>query len=115
MSRPRIVKSFYRIARTYPPGDDEYLTAQQRYGDPAPNANEAMRRSWTGLSAYDSEEGARAKAKRLKGKLGGLIVRYDIPEGAGITWDPSFGAGHHDIRGDVEELKRYLSDDVVDV
>ena len=115
MSERPIAKSFFRIAKTYPPGDDEYLTARQRYGDPAPHSNDAVKRSWDGLSAYDSEDGAREKAKRLKGRLGALIVRYEIPEGAGIAWEPSFGGGNHDLFGDVAEFKGYLSDDVVAV
>lgn len=115
LSRQQAVRSFFRIAKTYPPADDEYLTARQRYGDPAPKSSEAVKRSWDGLSAYDSAEGARHKAKQLKGKLGDLIVRFDVPEGSGITWVASFSGGHYDLYGGVEELKRYLSDEVIRV
>jgi hypothetical protein len=112
--RPNI-KSIYRIARTFPPGDDEYLTARQRYGSPAPQSSDAVKRSWDGLSAYDSLDRARRKAKQLKGRFGSLIVRYDIPEGSGITWEASFGGGHHDLFGNVAELKHFLTDEVTAV
>lgn len=42
-----------------------------------------------------------------------IIVRYDIPEAAAITWEPSGEAGHYDLRGDKEELKRSLTEAVV--
>ena len=118
MSQPRIAKSLYRIAKTFPPGDDEYQTAQDRLGELGEHIPEAVRRSWDALSAYDTEAGARKRVKAArKGRrpLGDLIVRYDIPEGSGLTYEPSLGPGHYDIRGDVEELKRYLSDDYTEV
>ncbi|MGH2531262.1 MAG: hypothetical protein ACRDJW_03045 [Thermomicrobiales bacterium] len=47
----------------------------------------------------------------MRGKLGDLVVRYDIPEGVGISWKPVPGdedAGHFDLFGDKDVLKRYL-------
>ena len=88
MNQPRIVKSFYRVAKTFPPGDEEYLTAQQRRGDPGENVPEHIRASWDAVSAYDTEDGARRKARaarKSRRPLGDLIVRFDIPEGAKIT------------------------------
>jgi hypothetical protein len=117
VSEPRIAISLYRIAKTYPPGDAEVLTAQERYGAPGEHIPEDVRRTWDALSAYDSEERAVKKievarsAKRRGRWLGDLVVRYDIPEGSGIRFNPSLGPGHYDIRGDVEELKRYLAAD----
>ena len=53
--------------------------------------------------------------RRFK-RLGTLIVRYDIPEGAGIAWEKSGKVPHHyDLFGDREGLKRYLSDKVTRV
>ena len=107
-------RSFYRIAKSYPPGDEEYLSLQERKGDPPADASAEVKRSWSALSAFDSEEGARRVAKK-RPRLGSLIVRYDIPDGAGITWEKTLGPGHYDLRGDKDELKRYLTDFVVDV
>lgn len=108
------VRSFYRIARVFPPADEEYWTLQERRGDPPENASGEVRRSWDALSAFDSEAGARRVA-RARSRLGTLIVRYDIPEGAAVTWEKTLGPGHYDLRGDVVEFKTYLADVVVDV
>ena len=105
--------SFYRVAMTYPPTDDEYLTMQETRGDPRPDLPEEVKRSWDALSAWDSEAGARAIAIKRRGRFGALIVRYDFPDDAGIQWEKTLGPGHYDLRGDREKLKQYLSDVVV--
>lgn len=43
------------------------------------------------------------------------VVCYDIPDGCGVTYEPSGEPGHYDIRGNMEEMKRYLTDVKVDV
>ncbi len=108
------VRSFYRVAKRHPPDDREYRTPQDKHGDPPANKPDEEKRSWDGLSSFDSEEGARAAGQQFT-HLGSLIVRYDIPEGAGITWTPSMEPGHYDLRGDKEVLKRYLTDIVAKV
>jgi hypothetical protein len=115
MSDSQRIRSFYRVAKTYPPGDTEYLTARERRGDPPAGASEELQRSYDGLSAFDSSEGARALALRLKGRLGRLIVRYDIPDGSGVVWEKTLGPGHYDLYGDKSELKRYLTEVVEEV
>lgn len=44
-------------------------------------------------------------------------MRYDIPDDASViyTFTPEIAEGHYDLRGDKEELKRYLTDFVADV
>jgi hypothetical protein len=114
LSRTRI-RTFFRVATAYPPPDTDYLTARERGRKPAPNATAQERRSYDGLSAFDTEEAARRIGRRFK-RLGTLIVRYDIPEGAGIVSEQSGGDPHHyDLFGDRDELKRYLSDKVAGV
>lgn len=92
-------RSFYRIARRYPPADEEYLSLQERKGDPPADASDEVKRSRSALSAFDSEAGARAMARK-RPRLGTLIVRYDIPIGAAITWEKTLGPGHFDLRGE---------------
>jgi len=107
------MRTFYRVARTCPPGNDDYTTASERRGGapPPPYVPPERHRSWyDGLSAYDTIAVARACAIRNRGKLGSWIVRYDIPEGRGITWELFPGDeedGHYDLFGDREELKSY--------
>jgi hypothetical protein len=105
--------SFYRVSKRYPPDERSYLTAKDKLGEPPEDASEEKKRSWDALSAFDTEEGARRQAKMFT-HLGSLIVRYDIPDGSGIRWEQLGESGHFDLRGDAEELKSYLADDVVD-
>jgi len=108
-------RSFYRVAKRYPPDDRAYLTPQDKLGDPPVDASFEKRRSWDALSAFDSDEGTRRQARQFT-HLENKIVRYDIPAGAGITWEDTLDEpGHIDLRGDRETLKRYLTDIVVDV
>jgi hypothetical protein len=108
-------RSFYRIAKRFPPGDDEYQTAFQRGRKLPPNASDELKASWTGLSAYDTLQGANGKALEMRGRLGELIVRFDIPESSRIAWKKTLGPGHFDLYGVAEELKSYLSDSYVEV
>lgn len=103
----------YRVATENPPPDEAYLTPRELGRKPRKGATEEEQRSLDGLSCWDSEEGARAMARRFP-KIGHLIVRYDIPEGAGLTWDQTIQEGHYDLWGDREArqgLKRYLASD----
>jgi hypothetical protein len=81
---------------------------------PPDHLNTEQRAPWDALSFYDSVEGVRQQAREVPG-IGKYIVRYDIPEGVGITWTPSLGPGHDDIRGDKETLKRCLTNEVLPV
>ena len=95
----------------------DYTTASERRrgAPPPPYVPPERHRSWyQGYSAYDTPEAAARPAMKMRGKLGDLIVRYDIPEGVGITWEPVPGdedSGHFDLFGDKDVLKRYLATD----
>jgi len=101
-----------RAAKRVPLGDDEYLTWQEKKGDPPPHYPEPVRKSWDALSSYDTEERMRAKALENP-RLGKFIIRYNIPAGAGVSWTPSIEEGHYDLRGDKEELERYRDPEYV--
>jgi len=102
--------SVYRVAKRPQPTEREYLTPRDKLGDPPADATEEKKRSWDALSAFDTAEGARRQAEQYT-HLGRYVVRYDIPEDSGLTWERSGEPGHLDLRGDAEELKRYLSPD----
>lgn len=110
----RTHRSFYRVAKRYPPNDREYLSAQEKRGAPPPDFPEAVKESWDGLSSWDTEDGARSAALDVP-HIGKVIVRYDIPEDGGITWTATEPPGHYDLRGTKEELKRCPTDFVADV
>jgi hypothetical protein len=110
-------RTFYRVAKTFPPTDQDYTTASERRNGapPPPYIPLDRHRSWyEGYSAFDTQEAAVRLAIRMRGKLGKVIVRYDVPEGVGITWESVPGdedTGHFDLFGDKNVLKRYLATD----
>lgn len=107
----RPVKAFYRATKRYPPTDKDYVTRQQRQGAPRLGTPVDVRESWDALSFYDSIEGIERQIRQIPA-IGRHIVRYDIPEGSGITWIATHPAGHYDIRDDTEILKACLVDRV---
>jgi hypothetical protein len=52
--------SFYRVAKEFPPGEDEYLTPRELGRKPKKGASEEDIQSLDGLSSWDSEAGARS-------------------------------------------------------
>jgi hypothetical protein len=105
----RPVKTLYRATKRYPPTEKDYITRQERQGDPPPGAPEEVSESRGALSFYDTIEGPELQIRQVPA-IGRYIVRYDIPEGIGITWKETQPPGHFDIRGDKEALKECLVD-----
>jgi len=106
-------KRLYRAAERYPPRDREYRTPAAQGRQPQPDAPEQERRSWDALSAWDTPEAAMRIARGSR--LARYVMSFDIPGNCGVTYEPSGEPGHFDIRGDLEELKRYLTDVKLDV
>lgn len=104
--------TLYRVFKRAEPDDEFYLTPQEAYGDPPEDAPESTRRAWNAWSFYTSEAGARLCGMEHT-HLGGRIVRFHIPEGAGIEWDEPDEEGHTNVRGNKEELKLYRDADYV--
>lgn len=101
-------KRLCRAAERYPPADREYRTPASRGRKLPEGASEALRRSWDALSAWDTVNAAMEVARRSVSAR--YVVCFDIPDDCRVTYEPSGPPGHFDIRGDMEELKRYLSD-----
>ena len=110
----RHVRSFYRVAKTYPSTDVDYRTQRDFRGDPPSGLTDEQLWSWDAYSAFGSEAGARRQGRRYP-RLGTHIVRYDIPAASGIEWRKTFGPGHYDLKGDKAALHRYLADFDVEV
>ena len=106
-------KRLYRAAERHPPYDREYRPPALRNRPLPENATDGQRRSWDALSAWDTPEGAINASRTMRSAS--CIVCYDIPENCGVVYEPSGDPGHFDIRGDYEELKRYVSPDRVEI
>lgn len=100
----RPVKTFYRVTKTNPPTERDYVTLAERKGDPPETLTEEARASWYAFSAYDTIDGARNQALQVRG-IGRFIWRYDIPEDAGIRWAQTLFPGHYDLWGDKDVLR----------
>ena len=52
----RPARIFYRATKRYPPTDKDYVTRQERLGNPPEDIPQEVRKSWDALSFFDSEE-----------------------------------------------------------
>ncbi|MGH2616744.1 MAG: hypothetical protein ACRDJC_16035 [Thermomicrobiales bacterium] len=105
----RPARIFYRATKRYPPTNKDYITRQERLGDPPEDEDEEVRKSWDALSFFDSVEALEQQIREIPA-IGRHMCRYRIPENAGITWEASGNPGHFDLRGDKEVLKECLVD-----
>jgi hypothetical protein len=113
VSQPKVhaFYRFYRVAKSVPPPDDAYLTPRELGRKPKAGATDEGIRSLDGLSAFDDLTEAMDIGRKFP-KIGRFVVRYDISEGQGITWEQSGPNPHHfDLFGDKDSLKRCLTDE----
>lgn len=92
----RVAKTFYRIAKTYPPTDIDYQTRFDGQGPAPDNLPAQVRESWDAFSAFDTPEGAITTVRRFK-RLGRCICQYDIPEAGDIIWKQTFSPGQYSL------------------
>lgn len=103
------VTRLYRAVEKFPPGDKEYQTPASKGRAIPPEATDDQRKSWDALSGWSTAAAAHDIAQWIRSA--NWIVRYDIPDGRGVTVESCGPHGHFDIRGDVELLKSYLAPD----
>lgn len=111
MTNQSKVRTLYRAVKKNPPSEKDYITRQERTGDPPPDCPPEVRRSWDALSFYNTPEGVRKQAAIVPA-IGRFVARYDIPEGIGITFEETVEPGHFDVRGEKEILKRCWTGDI---
>jgi hypothetical protein len=88
----------YRILRTEQPTEADFMS-KAHLGIPCPVSDPEVRRRWTGLSLFGSDEQARRVSRRLP-MLGSYIAALEIPPGAGAHAEPTTGPGHYTLGGD---------------
>lgn len=104
---PATIITLYRAVERVPLRDKDYLSSQAKGRKLPPNASKAMRDGWDALSAWTTFEKAHEVA--LLSTSNKWVVRYDIPIGSGLDLEQDgIDPLHYNIRGDTEELKRYL-------
>lgn len=96
MTQSRTVRLF-RITRSNPPDLADFSSkAQLQIRCPVPDPD--VRRRWTGLSLFGTEEQARRAAKRLP-MLGSYIAALDVPSGPGGPVEETAQPGHFVLSG----------------
>jgi hypothetical protein len=88
----------HRILRTEQPTQADFMS-KAHLGIPCPVSDPEVRRRWSGLSLFGSEEQARRVSRRLP-MLGSYIAAIEIPPGAGAQAEPTAGPGHYTLGGD---------------
>ena len=104
---PMQMARFYRIVRTNPPTQADFLSHAALGRPLRAGAPPALIRSWVAVSAFDSETRARAAAHTVaqRGRsLGDFIAVLEIKDDGPVSVEQSFGMGHFDLRGSAAEL-----------
>lgn len=103
--------SLYRAVTKAVPAPKDYKSPQERGRSLPEGASDEDRAGWDALSAWSTAElAAEAARTMLSAKW---VVRYDLPEGHGLRYEPSPPPGHFHIwiGGDHEKLHGYLAPD----
>jgi hypothetical protein len=111
MRRSAAGRRFYRLTRTSPPTEDDFVPQGQRPGYQIRAAIDPVLREaiMHGVSAFDADHAARTQndvfEARLSGSPFGFIAVLDIPDHSAIDCDDAFGNKHHwDLYGTPAEL-----------
>jgi hypothetical protein len=111
MRRSAAGRRFYRLTRTSPPTEDDFVPQGQRPGyqirpDIDPKLLEAIMQ---GVSVFDTELAARAQndkfAVRATGSPFTYVAVLNVPADSSIACDDAFGNKHHwDLFGKPAEI-----------
>ena len=90
--------TFYRIVRTDPPTETDFLS-HKALGRRLRHDTPEYRRSWEGISVYDTLEAARENRARFP-RLSGFIAELEIAEGGPIAYAKTLtDPNHYDVWG----------------
>lgn len=105
---------FFRIVRTIPPTEGDFLSYEALGLPLLAGATEAERRIWSGVSVYSTQAQARQAFKMtlFTGYAG--VARLLLPSDEGLCWErtPIGGRGHHTIWAPADRLVAYVQESV---
>lgn len=110
MANPTEISLYRTVTRRIPVARD--YRSPQAAGRALPvDASDEDRAGWDALSAWVSAELAAEAARPMRSAH--WVVRYDIPAGHGIRYEPSPPPGHYHIwiGNDFRQLHGYLAPD----
>lgn len=89
---------FYRIAKTDPPTDADFLSRTEMGIPPQAGASPEEIASNDLVSVWATFGRAKGLAKAFR-RMGAYVVTIDIPDGAPIGFQPTSTPGHYDLTG----------------
>jgi hypothetical protein len=97
------VPTFYRILKTNPPTEADFLS-YAALGRPLRRDTPELRRSWEGVSTYDTLDAARAIVANAP-RIGRFIAELEIGEDGPVAFEQS-GAdpSHFDLFGTAADM-----------
>lgn len=95
--------TFYRIIKEPQPTAADFLSHRSR-GIPLQRDTPVMRRSWEGVSVYDTIAAARAIVARFP-RIGGFIAELDIRNGGPVLFEQTGDdPNHYDLWGEPDDV-----------
>lgn len=102
VSEPHAPTTVYRVVKENPPTERDFYSAAQMGRSIPPGADPDLRDSFTGVSVWDSESAAKAKAREIP-KLGTYVAELRLPDS--VVRRPFGPRGHWDVYADPEVLR----------
>lgn len=95
-------RRYFRIVRSIAPTAADFMSYEALGAEPPRDSH--LRRLWQGVSVYDTEARARARAIKQP-SLGAFVAELAVPWGGGL-WAERTGhrRGHHTLWGAPDEL-----------
>jgi len=95
-------RTFWRIVRTNPPAEHDFLSNEARGLAPRNNDPDTLR-LWSGISVYATRLQARRTATTYP-FLGTFLAELRILDDGRVRWEKTRGRGHHTLWGDARTL-----------
>ena len=95
--------TFYRIVKTDPPTEADFLS-YRALGIPLRRDTPELRRSWEGVSVYDTMEAALAIVVQFP-RIGRFIAELSLAENGPVRFEQtSVNPRHYDLWGDASDM-----------
>lgn len=99
------MRVFFRVVQTDPPTLDDFRS-YLALGKPLLHQTPRRLRAWSGVSVYDTEGAARAKARDFG--LGPYLAELHVPADASVEAEGPGQLGHFNLFGEPEALLRLV-------
>jgi hypothetical protein len=99
--------AFYRLVKNNPPHRQDFISNQEKRGQPRSALPSHLKPLWSGISLHQTEAQSRRQAAELP-RLGKYLAELQIPDDAAqsIRWERTIphNDGHFTLWGDADSL-----------